>query len=370
MSPSGQPLDLAGWTCPAPLRDHPTVVMGHGGGGRLSAELVEHLFLPAFDAPGDASAGAALSGVLRQLGDAAVLGLGPAAGGARLAFTTDSYVVRPRFFPGGNIGHLAVHGTINDLAVSGAVPLALAVGMILEEGMPLDELGVIARTMGRAAREAGVAIVTGDTKVVDAGHGDGVYVNTAGVGLVPADVDLGAHRVRPGDRVLVSGPIGAHGIAVLSVRDGLEFESSIVTDSAPLHGLVAALLEAGVAVSIMRDPTRGGLAATLNELAVASGVGVEIVERDVPVPDDVRAACSFLGLDPMQVANEGKLVAFVRGEDAERALEVVRAHPLGAGAGLIGEVVAAHPGLVVARTGIGGTRVVDLPLAEQLPRIC
>jgi hydrogenase expression/formation protein HypE len=375
MSRSGEPLDLEGWTCPAPLRDHPTVVMGHGGGGRLSAELVEHLFLPAFDAPGlgdsDEAAGApGVAGVLRQLGDAAVLRLGPEAADARLAFSTDSFVVRPRFFPGGNIGDLAVHGTINDLAVSGARPLALSVGMILEEGMALDELGVIARTMGRDARDAGVAIVTGDTKVVDAGHGDGVYLNTSGIGLVPAGVDLGAHRVRPGDRVLVSGPIGAHGIAVLSVRDGLEFGSAIVTDSAPLHGLVGALLEAGVAVSVMRDPTRGGLAATLNELAVAAGVGVEIVERAVPVPDDVRAACSFLGLDPMQVANEGKLVAFVRGEDAERALAVVQGHPLGVGAALIGEVVAAHPGLVVARTGIGGTRVVDLPLAEQLPRIC
>jgi hydrogenase expression/formation protein HypE len=355
--------DFDRWTCPAPLRHQQAIVMGHGGGGRLSAELIEHLFLPAFD-------GTALSPVLRQLGDAAVLGLGDAAGGARLAFTTDSYVVRPRFFPGGNVGDLAVHGTINDLAVSGAVPLALSVGLILEEGMALDELGVITETMGRAAREAGVSIVTGDTKVVDAGHGDGVYINTAGIGLVPDGVDLGPHCVRPGDRILVSGPIGAHGIAVLSVRDGLEFGSEIVTDSAPLHGLVGALRESGVAISVMRDPTRGGLAATLNELAVAARLGVEIVERAVPVPDDVRAACGFLGLDPMQVANEGKLVAFVRAEDAEQALEVVTAHPLGAGAALIGEVVAAHPGVVVARTGIGGHRVVDLPLAEQLPRIC
>jgi hydrogenase expression/formation protein HypE len=339
------------------------VVMGHGGGGRMSAELITHLFLPAFD-------GAELSAVLAQLGDAAVLHLAGATAGARLAFSTDSYVVRPRFFPGGNIGDLAVNGTVNDLAVSGAIPLALSVGLILEEGMRLDELGVITETMGRAARAAGVSIVTGDTKVVDSGHGDGVYINTAGIGLVPDGVDLGPHRVAPGDRVIVSGPIGAHGIAVLSVRDGLEFGSQIITDSAPLNGLVATLRESGADVTMMRDPTRGGLAATLNEIAAASGTGIEIVERAVPVADDVRAACGFLGLDPMYVANEGRLVAFVRAADAEQALATIAVHPLGTGAALIGEVVEAHPGIVVARTGIGGTRVVDLPLAEQLPRIC
>ena len=355
--------DPAAWSCPLPLRDQPQILLGHGGGGRMSAELVSHLFLPAFG-------GTDLSGVLDQLGDSAVLDLGAAAGGARLAFTTDSYVVRPRFFPGGNVGDLAVNGTVNDLAVSGAVPLALSVGLILEEGLPLEELGVITETMGRAARAAGVSIVTGDTKVVDSGHGDGVYINTAGVGLVPPGRDLGPHRLAPRDRVLVSGPIGAHGIAVLSVRDGLEFGSEIVTDSAPLNGLVAALLGSGAEVAMMRDPTRGGLAATLNEIATASGTGIEIVERDVPVAEDVRAACGFLGLDPMHVANEGRLVAFVRGTDAEAALSVVAGHPLGAGARLIGEVVAAHPGVVLARTAIGGTRVVDLPMTEPLPRIC
>lgn len=363
MTDARPPLDLENWTCPVPLRDQSSIVMGHGAGGRLSAELIAHLFVPAFD-------GTALAGVLAQLGDAAVFNLGEEAGGARLAFTTDSYVVRPRFFPGGNVGDLAVNGTINDLAVSGAVPLALSVALILEEGLALNELGVITETMGRAARAAGVSIVTGDTKVVDAGHGDGVYVNTAGVGLVRRGLDLGPHRLVPGDAILVSGPIGAHGIAVLSVRDGLEFGSQITTDSAPLHGLVGALLDSGVDVRMMRDPTRGGVAATLNEIAAASGQGVEIVERAVPVPDDVRAACGFLGLDPMQVANEGRLVAFVRGEDAERALAAVAGHPLGHGAALIGEVVAEHPGVVVARTAIGGSRVVDLPLAEQLPRIC
>ncbi len=351
--------DLENWTCPLPLRDQTSIVMGHGGGGRLSSELVEHLFLPAF-------AGTHLAGVLQQLGDSAVLDLA----GARLAFTTDSYVVRPRFFPGGNVGDLAVNGTVNDLSVSGAVPLALSVGLILEEGMPLDELGVIAETMGAAARAAGVSIVTGDTKVVDAGHGDGVYINTAGIGLVRPGLVLGPQQVRPGDKVIVSGPVAAHGIAVLSVREGLEFGSDIVTDSQPLNGLVATLLDSGAQVSMMRDPTRGGIAATLNEIAGAAGVGVQIVESAVPVPDDVRSACAFLGLDPLLVANEGRVVVFVRADDADRALETLRAHPAGQGAALIGEVVPDHPGVVVAKTGIGGTRVVDLPLAEQLPRIC
>jgi hydrogenase expression/formation protein HypE len=350
-------LDLEGWSCPLPLRDHPNIVMGHGGGGTLSSELVQHLFLPAY---GDSE------GVLAQLGDAAVVGV--AAG--RLAMSTDSFVVRPRFFPGGNIGDLAVNGTVNDVAMAGATPLYLSVGMVLEEGLALDELDHIARTMGGAAKRAGVRIVTGDTKVVDAGHGDGVYITTTGIGVVPDGVDLGPHRVRPGDAVIVSGPIGLHGIAVMSCREGLEFGSEIRSDCAPLNGLVAAVLGAGVDVHMLRDPTRGGVAASLNEIARSSGTGVEIVERDVPVPDDVRAACGFLGLDPLYVANEGKLVAFVAAADAELALTTMRGHELGSGATLIGSVVEAHPGVVVARTGIGGTRVVDLPLAEQLPRIC
>jgi hydrogenase expression/formation protein HypE len=350
-------VDLEGWSCPVPLRDHPHVVMGHGGGGTLSGELVEHLFLPAY---GDQQ------GVLAQLGDAAVLALG----GSRIAMSTDSFVVRPRFFPGGNVGDLAVNGTVNDVAVAGGRPLFLSVGMVLEEGLPLSELDLISRTMGAAAKRAGVSIVTGDTKVVDSGHGDGVYVTTTGIGIVPDGVDLGPHRVRPGDAVIVSGPIGLHGIAVMSVREGLEFGADIETDCAPLNGLVGSLLDSGADVHMMRDPTRGGVAATLNEIARSSRTGVEIVERDVPVPDDVRAACGFLGLDPLYVANEGKLVAFVAAEDADQALEVLRAHDLGHGAARIGTVVEAHPGVVVARTPIGGTRVVDLPLAEQLPRIC
>jgi len=351
--------DLENWSCPLPLRDHPQIVMGHGGGGRLSAELVQHLFLPAFD-------GTALAGTLQQLGDAAVIDLG----GQRLAFSTDSYVVRPRFFPGGNVGDLAVNGTVNDVSMTGAQPIALSVGMILEEGMRLDELGRISESMGRAARLAGVSIVTGDTKVVDSGHGDGVFINTAGIGLVPAGLDLGPHRVRPGDSIIVSGAIGMHGIAVMSVREGLEFGSDIVTDSAPLNGLVQSLLGSGVDVHMMRDPTRGGVAASLNEIAATSRTGMQIVERSVPVPDDVRAACGFLGLDPLYVANEGKLIAFVAAADTELALATMRDHEYGREATLIGTVVEEHPGVVVAKTGIGGTRVVDLPLAEQLPRIC
>ncbi len=250
-----------------------------------------------------------------------------AAGGARLALSTDTYVVRPRFFPGGNIGDLAVNGTVNDLAMCGAVPLFLTVGFILEEGLPMDELGRVVDTMAAAARAAGVEIVTGDTKVVDAGHGDGLYVTTAGVGLVPDGVRVGPDQARPGDVVLVSGPIGLHGIAVMSVREGLEFGSDIRSDTAPLNGVVQALLGAGVEVHALRDPTRGGLAATLHEIAGSSGVGVEIREADVPVPDDVRAACGFLGLDPLYVANEGRLVAFVAPEDADRALEILRRRP-------------------------------------------
>lgn len=352
-------LDLESWTCPVPLRDYPSIVMGHGGGGRLSAELITNMFVPAFT-------GGAAGEPLARLGDGAVV----TAGGARLAFSTDSYVVRPRFFPGGNIGDLAVNGTVNDLAMCGAEPLFLSAGFVLEEGLALQELGRITQTMAAAARAAGVTIVTGDTKVVDAGHGDGVYINTAGIGLVADGVAIGPDQARPGDVVLLSGAIGMHGIAVLSVREGLEFGSEIRSDTAPLNGLVRALLDAGIGVHALRDPTRGGLAATLHEIAGSSAVGVEITESALPVPDDVRAACGFLGLDPMYVANEGKLVAFVPAGSAERALEVLRADPLGAGAVAIGQVVADHPGVVVARTPIGGTRVVDLPLAEQLPRIC
>jgi hydrogenase expression/formation protein HypE len=348
-------LDFDGWVCPVPLRDSPTVQMGHGGGGQMSAELIEHLFVPAFgNQPGAGN------------GDSAVFELG----GARLAFSTDTFVVQPLFFPGGSIGHLAVNGTVNDLAMSGAVPTHLSCGFVLEEGTDIAVIGRVAQDMGAAATAAGVAIVTGDTKVVDAGHGDSVYVNTAGVGLIPDGVDIRPDRAEVGDVIIVSGDIGVHGIAIMSVREGLEFGTQIVSDSAALHPLVAAMLAVTKDIHVLRDPTRGGLATSLNEIAAASAVGVQLVERSIPVPADVASACAVLGLDPMYVANEGKLVAFVARNDADAVLEAMRAHPLGAGSAIIGECVEDHPRMVVARTTFGGTRVVDTPLGEQLPRIC
>ncbi|MCX5042145.1 hydrogenase expression/formation protein HypE [Aldersonia sp. NBC_00410] len=348
-------IDPGAWVCPAPLRDSPNIVMGHGGGGAMSAELIEHLFLPAFGPAADAA-----------MGDSAVVEVG----GTRLAFSTDSFVVRPLVFPGGSIGDLAVNGTVNDLAMAGAQPLVLSTAFILEEGTALDEIAHVARALGTAALAAGVKLVTGDTKVVDAGHGDGVYVNTAGIGLVDPRADIRPDRATAGDAVLISGDIGVHGIAVLSCREGLEFGTTVSSDTAALHGLVATMLDTGADVHVLRDPTRGGVAATLNEIAKAAGVGVELDERTLPIPPEVRDACGLLGLDPLYVANEGKLVAFVPADNAERVLDAMRAHPLGTRATMIGTCVAEHPGMVVTRTALGGTRVVDLPVGEQLPRIC
>ncbi|WP_406142332.1 hydrogenase expression/formation protein HypE [Streptomyces sp. NBC_01089] len=349
-------LDFESWVCPVPLRETPSVVMGHGGGGAMSGELIEHLFLPAYG-----SAAAA------ELGDSAVLSAG---GGSRLAFSTDSYVVKPMFFPGGSIGDLAVNGTVNDLAMSGAVPLFLSTAFILQEGTALDELGRIAEALGAAARSAGVQLVTGDTKVVDSASGDGVFINTSGIGVVPDGVDIGPRRARPGDAVLISGDIGVHGVAVLSCRDGLEFGTTVESDTAALHGLVAGMIATGADLHVLRDPTRGGVAASLNEIARAADVGIELVERELPVPDTVRDACSLLGLDPLQVANEGKLIAVVPAESADEVIAALRAHPLGRSARRIGTCVPDHAGMVVARTGLGGSRVVGLPIGEQLPRIC
>ena len=358
MSDTNTTVDALSWTCPAPLRDRPRVVMGHGGGGAMSAELVEQVLLPALTGSDRAPA---------PLTDSAVVELG----GARLAFSTDSFVVRPLFFPGGSIGDLAVNGTVNDLAMSGARPDFLSCGLILEEGVGIDTVTRVAEAIGAAARTADVRVVTGDTKVVEAGHGDGVYINTAGVGLVPAGIDLRPDRVVPGDVILLSGPIGLHGVAILSERENLAFESDVRSDCAPLGGLVEAMLSVTTTdLHVLRDPTRGGLAASLNEIATAAGCGVVVQERAVPVPPSVAGACAMLGLDPMYVANEGKLVAFVAREHADAVLAAMRAHPLGAESAIIGEAVADHPGMVVARTGLGGTRVVDMPLGEQLPRIC
>ncbi|RMI28586.1 hydrogenase expression/formation protein HypE [Nocardia stercoris] len=348
-------IDPGGWVCPLPLRDSPTIVMAHGGGGAMSGELIEYLFLPAFGAAAQA-----------ELGDAAVVEVGD----VRLAFSTDSFVVKPLVFPGGTIGELAVNGTVNDLAMVGARPLVLSTAFILEEGTELAEIARVAEALGTAAGAAGVKLVTGDTKVVDAGHGDGVFINTAGIGVVPDGVDIRPQRARPGDIVLISGDIGVHGIAVMSCREGLQFGTTVLSDTAPLNGLVAAVLATGADVHVLRDPTRGGVAATLNEIAKVAEVGVRLDERLLPIPDGVRDACGLLGLDPLYVANEGKAVAFVAPEDADRVLAAMRAHPLGSRAAIIGECVADHPGMVVARTALGGTRVVDLPAGEQLPRIC
>ncbi|MEU3708556.1 hydrogenase expression/formation protein HypE [Streptomyces catenulae] len=329
--------------------------MGHGGGGVLSAELVEHVFAPAFGGP-----------ALSTLADSAAVTLG----GVRLAFSTDSYVVRPLFFPGGSIADLAVNGTVNDLAMSGARAAYLSCGFLLEEGVETALVARVAEALGAAARTAGVEIATGDTKVVEAGHGDGIYLNTAGIGLIPDGVDIRPQRAAPGDVVLVSGPIGEHGIAVMSVREGLEFGVGVESDCAALGGLVEAMLAVTPDLHVLRDPTRGGLATAVGEIAAAASVGVVLDERKLPVPDPVANACAVLGLDPMYVANEGKLVAFVPRAEADAVLAAMRAHPLGTGATVIGECVTDHPGMVVARTGLGGTRVVDLPLGEQLPRIC
>jgi hydrogenase expression/formation protein HypE len=341
--------------CPLPLGDPREVLMGHGSGGKLTARLVEELLLPAFANP-----------ALDPLDDQAYVEVG----GARLAFTTDSFVVTPLFFPGGDIGELAVNGTVNDLAMGGARPLFLSLALILEEGFPLDDLRRVVESVRRAAAAAGVLVVTGDTKVVNRGKGDGVFVNTAGIGAPIPGVDLSSRRVAPGDAVLLSGAIGDHGVAILSRREGLEFGGDLRSDTAPLHGLVADVLAAYPGVHALRDPTRGGVAATLVEIASRRRVGIEADERALPVHDAVRGACEMLGLDPLHVANEGKLVAFVPEEGAEAVLAAMRRHPLGREAARIGRVTAEHPGFVALRTPIGGHRVLDLPYGEALPRIC
>ena len=342
--------------CPLQSCNADTVLLGHGSGGRMTADLIRDLFLPALGNP-----------VLDRLGDSAVFD----AAGVRVAFTTDAFVVSPLRFPGGDLGSLAVHGTINDLAVAGARPVALSAAFILEEGYPLAELRVLADSMRGAAHAAEVAVVAADTKVVERGKGDGVYVTTSGIGVVPSGIDLAPAHARPDDAVLVSGPIGDHGIAVLSAREGLAFATEVVSDSAALHHLVGALLTSGAAVRCLRDPTRGGVATVANELAVAAGAVIALDEPAVPVRPGVRAACEMLGLDPLYVACEGRLLAIVAEADAERALAALRAHPLGAGAARIGDVGAADGGAPVRlRTGFGTTRVLGVLPGAQLPRIC
>lgn len=345
--------------CPAPPARPEHITMAHGSGGRLSANLLRQVFLPAFNSP-----------LLAALEDHAAVPINGLSG-ARLAFTTDAFVIRPLFFPGGDIGKLAIHGTINDLAVGGAKPLYISAAFILEEGLPLDDLRRIVASMQSACKESGVQLVAGDTKVVDRGKGDKVFIATSGIGLVPDGVALSITAARPGDRIIVSGTIGDHGMAIMSVREDLSFETTLESDTAPLNGLTEAMLRAcPVGIRCMRDPTRGGVASTLNELAAASRVGVTIDEASIPLRREVKSACEILGLDPLYVANEGKLIAVVAADEAENLVTAMRAHPLGKDAAVIGEIVAEHPGVATMKSVAGGERVVSMLSGDQLPRIC
>jgi hydrogenase expression/formation protein HypE len=345
------------WTasCPMPISDHKEIVLAHGSGGKLSHRLIERMILPAFRNP-----------LLQPLHDGAVFSVGE----AKLAFSTDSYVVKPIFFPGGDIGKLAVHGTINDLAMCGARPLYLSSAFIIEEGFPMPDLWRVLQSMRQAADAAGVSLVTGDTKVVDRGKGDQIFINTSGVGLVPQEIDIQPNRARIGDKIIVSGQIAVHGMAIMSVRENLEFETEIASDTAPLNDLVETILSASRNIHVLRDPTRGGITSALTEIAEAASVGVRLDERSLPISEEVKGACEILGLDPLYVANEGKLLAFVPSDEAQRVLAAIRGHPLGHDAAVIGEVLDEHPGAVTMRTRIGGIRVVDMLSGEQLPRIC
>jgi hydrogenase expression/formation protein HypE len=358
-------------SCPVPKSQYDNVLLGHGSGGQLTNDLIRGLFVPAFDNEvlSALEDQATISDCKLQIADCKLSDNANWRAG-RLALTTDSFVVRPIFFPGGDIGSLAVHGTVNDLAVGGARPLWLAAAFILEEGLPLADLKRIVVSMRQACDDAGIALVTGDTKVVDRGKGDQIFITTTGIGLVPDGLALSIRNARPGDRVLVSGTMGDHGIAIMSVREGIEFETVLESDSASLHDLTRVMLDVSPSIRSMRDPTRGGLASALNELASASRVGVAIEETAIPVRPEVRAACEMLGLDPLYVANEGKLIAIVPAEDADRLLAAMRDHRLGHRAAIIGSVVADHRGMVVQKSRIGGERVVTMLAGEQLPRIC
>jgi hydrogenase expression/formation protein HypE len=352
-------VSLLSGSCPLPIFDHKRIVLGHGSGGKLTADLIDKIFLPAFRNP-----------TLDKLDDQAVVSIG----GARLAFTTDSFVVTPVFFPGGDIGRLAIHGTVNDLAMSGARPLYLSAAFILEEGLEVDDLRRVVDSMCAAAAEAGVQLVTGDTKVVNRGKGDQIFITTTGIGVIEHEFSISADRASAGDKIILSGTIGDHGMTIMSQREGLEFESSIESDCASLSGLVQAMLAtpspAKNFIHTLRDPTRGGVATTLNEIAKRANVGIVLDERTIPVRESVKGACEVLGLDPLYVANEGKLLALVVPEMADAVLQQMQQHHLGHDAVIIGEVVETHPGMVLMKTEIGGTRVLDVMFGEQLPRIC
>ncbi len=344
-----------GPACPIPIANYPAVTMAHGGGGKLTHQLIQSMIAAHFDNP-----------ALTQLHDGAIL----PSNGEKLAFSTDSYVINPVFFPGSNIGELSVYGTVNDLTMCGAKAKYLSTSFIIEEGLPMEELWRIVQAMKAAADRCGVQIVTGDTKVVDRGKGDKIFINTAGIGTIEADRNIDPTKADVGDKIIVSGEIAQHGIAIMSVRQGLEFETTIESDCAPLNGLVDAMFEVSKNIHVLRDPTRGGVASVLNEIAESSKCGIRIAEEKIPVAEDVRGACEILGFDPLYVANEGKLIAFVSADDAEKVLAAMHQHPLGEKASIIGEVVADHPGVVVMKTSIGSSRVVDMLSGEQLPRIC
>lgn len=353
---NNQPVNLdAGFTCPVPISDYNNILLAHGSGGKLTHDLISKMFVPQFG-----------NELLEPLLDGAVFD----AGGVRLAFSTDSYVVNPIFFPGGDIGKLAINGTVNDLSMCGARPFYLASAFIIEEGLPLDDLWKVVLSMQEAAKKSGVLLVTGDTKVVDRGKGDKIFVNTSGIGIVDDGMEIRPRRMQAGDKIMVNGNIAEHGIAIMSVREGLEFETEIKSDTAPLNRLVQEMLETSINIHVMRDPTRGGIATALNELAEQSGLGIELDEEAIPISEPVKGACEILGLDPLYIANEGKLLAFVSPHDSDLVLDTMRRHPLGRNSAVIGEVVDNHHGMVVMKSRIGGTRVVDMLTGEQLPRIC
>ncbi|MBI3585937.1 MAG: hydrogenase expression/formation protein HypE [Ignavibacteriales bacterium] len=345
----------AEFSCPIPITDYKNILLAHGGGGKLTHQLIQKMLLPQFR-----------SKLLEPLHDGAIFSIN----GSRLAFSTDSYVVNPIFFPGGDIGELAVNGTVNDLAMCGAQPLYLSVGFIIEEGLPMEDLWRVVLSMEKAATVAGVELVTGDTKVVDRGKGDKIFINTSGIGIINEGIEINPRNASVGDKILINGAIAQHGIAIMSVREGLEFETQIESDTAPLHGLVQAMFDVSKKIHVLRDPTRGGVASALNEIAENSRVGIVLDEGKISLTEEVRGACEILGLDPLYVANEGKLLAFVVPDEAEKILSAMKNHPLGKDSAIIGEVVNDYPGTVVMKSKIGGSRVVDMLSGEQLPRIC
>lgn len=349
-----KPLDF-NVTCPIPISQYPNVLMAHGGGGKLMHQLLETVFAKAFANP-----------ILDLRHDSAQFNV-PA---GRLAMTTDSYVVQPLFFPGGDIGSMAIHGTVNDLAMSGARPLYLSCGFIIEEGLPMETLWRVVCSMREAANKCGVQIVTGDTKVVDKGKGDGLFINTTGIGVIETPLEIVPKRVCPDDAVIISGDVGRHGMAIMAEREGLEFESTIESDSAPVHEVVLELLKCGIEIHCLRDLTRGGLSSALNEIAEVAGVKIAVEEKPIPVREDVHAACEMLGLNPLQVANEGRFVAFVASKDAHKALQIMRDHTVSGNAAIIGHVGEKSSPLVTLKSAIGATRIMDMASGEQLPRIC